>query len=78
MLPGDPSSSLLCRFRLPRRPSRLTASEESIEDKNRWLNNHFNSRWALDFSVLHQAVTEATRPLCQGPQEHRQCRCSFL
>uniref|UniRef100_A0A0E0N3J7 Uncharacterized protein n=1 Tax=Oryza rufipogon TaxID=4529 RepID=A0A0E0N3J7_ORYRU len=65
MLPGDPSSSLLCRFRLPRRPSRLTASEESIEDKNRWLNNHFNSRWALDFSVLCQAVIDATatRPL---------------
>uniref|UniRef100_A0A0E0C8R7 Uncharacterized protein n=1 Tax=Oryza meridionalis TaxID=40149 RepID=A0A0E0C8R7_9ORYZ len=39
------------RSRLPARPSRLTTSEESIKDKNSWLNNHFNSRRALDFSV---------------------------
>uniref|UniRef100_A0A0E0FUC9 Uncharacterized protein n=1 Tax=Oryza nivara TaxID=4536 RepID=A0A0E0FUC9_ORYNI len=25
----------------------------NIKDKNRWLNNHFNSRRALDFSVVN-------------------------
>uniref|UniRef100_A0A0E0JPR8 Uncharacterized protein n=1 Tax=Oryza punctata TaxID=4537 RepID=A0A0E0JPR8_ORYPU len=60
---GQPEFVPPCRFRLPPRPSRLKASEGSIKDKNRWLNNHFNSRRTLDFSVLRQAVTEATRPL---------------
>uniref|UniRef100_A0A0E0N3J6 Uncharacterized protein n=1 Tax=Oryza rufipogon TaxID=4529 RepID=A0A0E0N3J6_ORYRU len=74
MLPGDPSSSLLCRFRLPRRPSRLTASEERCLDGARkelvvicWVDVINEARISCPV-WLHQAVTEATRPLFQATE----------